>query len=332
MDTPTPDPAQCHCTHPRICPLFKKMMDKASLHWCQNASEADRQEYQKAHKSPIALTQEAHQFISKYSSDHKADTSNVQIAVLGHSKEQFDTIKDRPYLKKIYLDDLNLGKYHKRFQSNAYAESRAFLCDELFDVGAEYVGTVTASWNIKYKGLSPIDDFPNWPASKALLQSKRDNVLLCANLDNPAIWFGQPFIDISDGVILNYLGFSKRQRKHIEKALFRDLKLKVKKNGPLAALSNQFICHKNLYNRYVTFFRDSEVLQRIDRLFKKYDMSTGNTVTNQRPVAFIIECVTMVWLSMQEDILIIPTEITPPEWYIPTNINHRSNWYNGDKV
>jgi len=307
-------------------------MDDTNVGWCQNASEADRQKYQKAHKSPIALTSEAHQFISEYSSGHKADTSNVQIAVLGHSKKQFDTIKDRPYLKKIYLDDLNLGKYHKRFQSNAYAESRAFLCDELFDAGAEYVGTVTASWNIKYQGLSPIDDFPNWPASKALLQSKRDNVLLCANLDNPAVWFGKPFLNTPDTFILKYLGFSRRQRKRIERTLFRDLKLKVKKNGPPSALSNQFICHKNLYNRYVTFFRDSEVLQRIDRLFKKYDMSTGSPVTNQRPVAFIIECVTMVWLGMQEDILTIPTEITPPEWYAPANIGNRFSWHKGDRA
>ena len=327
MDTPTPDPAQCHCTHPRVCPLFKKMMDKASLHWCQNASEADRQEYQKAHKSPIALTQEAHQFICKYSGDHKADTPNVQIAVLGHSKKQFDTIKDRPYLKKIYLDDLNLGKYHKRFQSNAYAESRAFLCDELFDVGAEYVGTVTASWNIKYKGFSPIDDFHNWQASKALLQSQRDDVVLCADLALPIIWFG----DDSHFFVLDYLGFSRRQRTKINRVLFGDLKLRIKEDGPPSPLSNQLICHKNLYNRYTTFLRDNEVLERLERLFRKGDMVTKNSLTNQRPIAFIVESITMLWFGMQENILYIPNEIRPPEWYKPTNVGDRFTWHQKGK-
>ena len=189
MQSPTPE--KCHCVSAGLCPLFKKIIDKTNLHWCQNASKEEREEYQRAYRGPVALTKHAYQFISEHDDkDYQIDTSKVQIAVLGHSKQQFDTIKDQRYLKKVYLDDLDLGKY-SRFQSNAYAESRAFLCDDLFDADVEYVGTVTASWNIKYQGLSPIDEFHRWPASRALIQSGREDVLLCANLDHPIEWFGK---------------------------------------------------------------------------------------------------------------------------------------------
>ena len=56
---------------------------------------------------------EARRFVNKYRDEAIPDTSKVQIAVLGHSEKQFSTIKDRSYLKKVYLDDLDLG-----FQGN----------------------------------------------------------------------------------------------------------------------------------------------------------------------------------------------------------------------
>ena len=83
---------------------------------------------------------------------------------------------------------MDLGEYHE-FQSNAYGESRAFLCDKLFDDSAEYVGVVTASWNIKYQGFNPIDEFHNWYASKGLLISKRKDVVLCAYTNPVSAWF-----------------------------------------------------------------------------------------------------------------------------------------------
>jgi len=48
-------------------------------------------------------------------------------------------------------------------------------------------------------------------------------------------------------------------------------------------------------------------------------------------VAFMVECVTMIWLSMQEDILIIPTEIRSSEWYDTSKIRKRHEWYHTEE-
>ena len=332
MQSPTPE--KCHCVSAGFCPLYRKVMDTNNIGWCKGASPQDREYYIGSYKGPVALNQDAVDFLSKYEGNNcQVDTSEVQIAVLGHSKQQFDTIKDQSYLKKVYLDDLDLGKY-SRFQSNAYAESRAFFCDDLFDSNVKYVGTVTASWNIKYRGLSPIDDFHNWDAAGALLRSQADNVMLCANLDRPAVWFGETFIKTpgaDPGGILGYLGFSKEQRAIIETVLLGDLKLRVSEDSRAVAMSNQFICHKNLYNRYIKFLREHEILDVLTDLFSSDHMLTNKPATNVRPVAFMVECVTMIWLSMQEDILIIPTEIRSSEWYDTSKIRKRHEWYHTEE-
>ena len=324
MQSPTPE--KCHCVSAGLCPLYKKFMDEHNIDWCKNASPEHREIYQNSYNGPIALTKDANRFISiYYDADYQIDTSNIQIAALGHSKKQFNTIQDQPYIKKVYLDDLDLGRY-SRFQSNAYAESRAFLCDDLFDADVDYVGTVTASWNLKYQGLHPIDEFHNWHAGKALLKSNRKDVVLCADVLPPAIWFG----GYKDFFVLPHLGFSNRQRKRIENILFNDLKL-VGRSGfsSHSPLSNQMICHKDMYNKYVNFFRGKEILDRFQRLFSKYDMRTGNDCTDQRPIAFIIESVTMLWFGMQADIECIPNEARLSTWY--DDVFARLEWYQKKK-
>ena len=277
----------------------------------------------------------ARHFVNKYRDEETPDTSKVQIAVLGHSEKQFSTIKDRSYLKKVYLDHLDLGE-HYEFQSNAYGESRAFLCDKLFDDSAEYVGVVTASWNIKYQGFNPIDEFHNWHASKGLLISKRKDVVLCAYTNPVRVWFDPEnppkyrvrYAEYRSGGILRSLYFSKRQRKDIKKVLLGDLSLKANPNGLKVAACNQIICHKSLYNRYTRFFKDHEILPRLKRFCNTNDMITGVDWVDQRTVAYIAECVTMLWLN-QQDILTIPTERVKDTWYYNSNRSARVDWYEG---
>jgi len=265
---------------------------------------------------------EARRFVNKYRDEETPDTSKVQIAVLGHSEKQFSTIKDRPYLKKVYLDDLDLGEYHE-FQSNVYGESRAFLCDNLFDSSTEYVGVVTASWNIKYQGFNPIDEFHNWHASKALFTSRREDVLLCANMFRASQWLLK-----NKGSVFKAIYFSKRQRKGIEKVLLNDLNLKVHPDSPKVAASNQIICHKTLYNRYIKFFRDNEVLSILRHFCNTNDMTTGVDWVDQRTAAYMAECVTMLWLA-QQDILTVPTERLGSHWLKNSNRSKRAAWYEG---
>ena len=275
---------------------------------------------------------EARRFVNKYRDEETPDTSKIQIAVLGHSEKQFSTIKDRPYLKKVYLDDLDLGEYHE-FQSNAYGESRAFLCDKLFDDSAEYVGVITASWNIKYQGFNPIDEFHNWHASKGLLISKRKDVVLCAYTNPVSAWFDDDrytveYAEYRSGGIFRSLYFSKRQRKGIKKVLLNDLNLKAHPDSPRVAACNQIICHKTLYDKYTKFLKDNEVLPTLRHFCRTNDMTTGVDWVDQRTVAYIAECVTMLWLN-QQDILTIPTEIAKEKWYYNSNRSARVDWYEG---
>ena len=321
----SPNPEQCHCTRVGFCPLFKKIMDKTNLHWCQNASTEERQIYQDSYRGPIPFTPEVDRFLHEHDCTQDITLPKTQIAVLGHSSKQFDTILDRPYLKKVYLDDLDLGKHHKRFQSNYFSESRAFLCDDLFDADTEYVGVVTASWNIKYQGLNPIDLFHEWCSAKALFSSKRDNILLCADTNSTLSWFGRytdeknidkdssPFWANfhNDNHVFKSLGFSIVQIRLIWK-LIRSLGLNLTSRP--TANSHQFICHRNLYNRYIKFFREKEILLRVTSLWNKHNMVTNNPNTDARPVGYVIECISMMWLNSQEDVLVVPNEVRAGMW------------------
>ena len=84
-----------------------------------------------------------------------------------------------------------------------------------------------------------------------------------------------------------------------------------------------------MYNKYVNFFRGKEILDRFQRLFSKYDMRTGNDCTDQRPIAFIIESVTMLWFGMQADIECIPNEARLSTWY--DDVFARLEWYQKKK-
>ena len=265
---------------------------------------------------------EARRFVNKYRDEAIPDTSKVQIAVLGHSEKQFSTIKDRSYLKKVYLDDLDLGEYHE-FQSNAYGESRAFLCDKLFDDSAEYVGVVTASWNIKYQGFNPIDEFHNWHASKGLLLSGREDVMLCGNMYRASQWLLK-----NKGSVFRHLYFSKRQKAEVEKLLLKTLNLKVNPDNPKVAACNQIICRKTLYNKYTKFLKDNEALPILRNFCRTNDMTTGVGWVDQRTVAYIVECVTMLWFN-QQDILTIPTDKPRNKWYYNSNRSARVDWYEG---
>ena len=320
------DTSQCVCIQSGFCPIFQKIMDGTNLKWCQNASEEEREIYKESYRGPIPFTPEVDRFLHQYDCAEEVETlPKTEIAILGHSPKQFDTISDRPYLKKVYLDDLDLGKYHKRFQSNYFSESRAFLCDDLFDDGVEYVGVATASWNIKYQGLNPIDNFHNWCSAKAMFRSKRDNVLLCADTNSTLAWFGKytdeknidkhssPFWANfhNDNHVFKSLGFSITQMKLIWR-LLQSLKLSLSSRP--TANSHQFICHRNLYNRYIKFFREKEILPRVTNLWKRHDMVTHNPHTDTRPVGYVIECISMMWLNSQEDVLVIPNEGRAGAW------------------
>lgn len=80
-----------------------------------------------ANNYQIEKNKEIFSLIDRQSLDKKC--AEIEILCLGHSDKQFDSIVDRPYIKKINLNNIDAGKY----SDNKWAESRAFISqDNLF--------------------------------------------------------------------------------------------------------------------------------------------------------------------------------------------------------
>lgn len=225
------------------------------------------------------------------------DTSRVSIAVLGHCEQQFVNIKKRSYLNQIFLQDLNLGD-HSRFQRNESAEARAFLCPDLFDASYEYVGVVTASWNYKYSGANNIDEFHKWPSAYALINSGREDIILCANsFDFEAIC-----------TLSNVLKY-----KDIDKIRSYLSQVSQKQIGKRGVMSNQIICHRSTYKDLCNFLRP-----HLEFIYdycedNKWDCSTLKA-TNDRFIGFFCEQLTGLW-SINGGYTIIQNEKLQENWY-----------------
>lgn len=249
----------------------------------------------------------------EYFKDYKCDvldTSKVSIAVLGHCKEQFVDIKERDYLNRIFLQDLDLGN-NSKFQRNESAEARAFLCPTLFGASYEYVGVITASWNYKYSGANKIDEFHKWPSAHAMINSGRDDIILCANTyDLDAIYTLSNILRYKDiDMILSYLS----QVLH-------------KQVGKKGVLSNQIICHRSAYESLCGFLKSHLEFIYDYCESNKWDCSELKT-TNDRIIGFFCEQLTCLW-SLGQNYTIIENEKTRQDWYSDKNVlNREKNIY-----
>lgn len=242
---------------------------------------------------------------------------NIEIVVLGHSQKQFDTIEERPYLTKTNLNDINAGKY----RDNKWAEARAFVSeDNLFKKNTDFVGLVTASWNTKYEPFCRIDNFHNWDSAKVLLNSKeKDQVVLCADIFCPCIWFMQQSNVLSV--------FFSGQAHRVGKIFSRMVGLEFH-NHMKVPFSNQMILHKNIYYDYVRFLKDNEILDKvqffIDRFASRYispDKISAKYAGN-RLNGYFIEMVTSFWFA-QQDFFYIPNAERREDWYNPYYVEKR---------
>lgn len=233
------------------------------------------------------------------------DTSKVSIAVLGHCEQQFVNIKERNYLNRIFLQDLDLGDSSK-FQRNESAEARAFLCPALFDNSYDYVGVVTASWNYKYSGTNKIDEFHNWPSAHALINSGRDDIVLCANnCDFDGICRLSNILRYKDGdKISAYLS-----------------QILNKKNTKKGVLSNQIICHRSAYENLCSFLKP-----HLEFIYDYCESNKWNCSplkpTNDRIIGFFCEQLTCLW-CIGQDYTIIENEKTQQNWYLGQKILDR---------
>ena len=220
-----------------------------------------------------------------------ASRDAIKILSLGHSKKQFDSIQDRPYLFKTNLNELDteLG--------NSYSESRIYDLDfdKLFPESVVLAGLTTASWNKKYIGLNPIDELHNW---KSLGYVTHDSIM-CANTEPCS-----SFISI----ITNVLGISYEQTL----SFINMIGLKnLKKDG---ALSNQIIATRDIIKRLFDFYKEQEVHNKIEYFVNKHNIVATTDRFEKVKHGYLSEMATLFWTANQ-DLTLLPQEVRRLDWY-----------------
>lgn len=246
---------------------------------------------------------------------------NIEILSLGHSEKQFDSIIDRPYIKKINLNHIDAGEY----SDNKWAEARAFIAYEnLFSSDVEWIGFTTASWNIKYQPFSKIDNFHNWDTFKLLINSKpEDKIVLCADIFCPCMWFH------CKNNVLSV--FFKERARDIGMRFIETIGLTFQKHVK-APVSNQLILHKQVYSEYYRYLIDNDVFRKthdfIENVARRnihvnsfYDSLYAHSRLN----GYFLEMVTCFWFANQ-DFVYLPNAERKENWYIQDNIKERTKW------
>lgn len=251
------------------------------------------------------------------------DPNDIEIACLGHSQKQFDSIEERSYIRKVNLNSLDAGEY----SGNEWAETRAFLTKNLFSSHVNFVGFVTASWNNKYEPFSRIDNFHNWKSAKVLLNSKpEDKIILCADISCPCWWH----LDQNGrGNILN--NFFGDKSTYMGRYLLKLLQLEEYQHIKVP-YSNQIITHKSNVKKYIDYLNANDILKKVnwfvEKIASRYinnDNETKYLYQNNRVHAYIMEMVSCFWFATQ-DFVYIPTAKRKDSWYTPDSVKQRISY------
>lgn len=257
--------------------------------------------------------------------DTECDFTNIEIACLGHSEEQFKNIEEKSYIRKVNLNDLEIEKYG----GNEWAESRAFLAKNLFSRDVDFVGYVTASWNSKYKSFSRIDNFHNWYTAKILLNSKpEDNIVLCADIFCPCWWTTNQ--NHHNNILSSFFS--------ADSSLIGNTLLKLVKldnfNHIKVPFANQIISHKYTIQKYTDYLKEQNILDKVDWFVKKYTLKyvdNSNEIKalyqNNRIQAYLMEMIFCFW-SANQDFVYIPNAEKRIEWYNSEHIKRRIEKWN----
>lgn len=212
----------------------------------------------------------------------------TKVLCLGHSQDQFDSIKHRDYLSKINLNELSTGL------PNSYAEARIYSLDfnEVFPPEAKLVGLTTASWNKKYVGLNPIDELHNW---NTLTLPSTPNFILCANVES------------SSELITGIMYALNLDRDKIESFLNLVGLKSVEEYGPV---SNQIISTRANLKGLFDFYKYRDVLNKIEYFVERYVENAPDEVTH----GYLSELATFFWLANQ-DFILLPQEVRRLDWY-----------------
>jgi hypothetical protein len=341
----------CICDEETLCPRYGMNMDGYFINnsWCKSANSEDRERlykiknqyhnyhlygtetldnqcllaniHQEQKQTRINLVKDR---ISK-SKDFKfnrfkknQNLDNVKILCLGHSDKQFNLIKERKYLSKVNLNELNAGEY----SDNDWAESRAFIAKEkLFPDTAEFLGFTTASWNKKYS--SDIDNFHNWEDVNLLINSKpEDKIVLCGNLYCSCLYCSNHSYF--------YIMYKREHVKTIFRSFIRYMNIKDRRHI-LVPYANQMIAHRSIIEEYTTHLKDADVFKKVDYFVKSIsknvsynDIFIKNKYYNVRINGYFMEMYTCLWFASKDYIYLSQHSGKLDNWYSTSSCDERS--------
>jgi len=337
----------CCCTSSGFCPRYNVNMDGMIINhdWCKNASTRDRKLFLQYKKENVSIEKKQDEdrhlciFAKQYQkmkdekfqeylqNQEKSDISEkldkITILSLGHSDQQFRTIKDKKYIKKVNLNKLDAGKY----STNDWSESRAFICkDKLFPDDSEFWGFTTASWNMKYD--TKIDEFHNWENAHILLNSKpEDKIILCADAFCQCVWINKRSCFSGHNV---WQSIYKRDTGKIARNYLKLVNLdnKLHVHTPF---SQQLIGHRSNLEKYIYFLKEQDVFAKIDWYVKKLGKSNFTKLfmrtkyNNTRLNGYFMEMTTCFWFANQ-DYYFLPTTKLQNDWYTEDKGKERLKW------
>jgi len=247
---------------------------------------------------------------------------NVEILCLGHLQTQFDSIEDRPYIKKVNLNTIDAG----RFSDNSWAEARAYIAAPyLFSDKTEWVGFTTASWNSKYKPYTRIDNFHNWNSAKVLINSKpEDKLVLCADIACSCEW-------IKEGGNSLCAFFHSEQSADLGRFFLDKIDLRYDMHI-MVPYANQLILHRSNFERYRNFLIEREIYDQIkafvDTNINRFFIKEGSFVDPNRLYSYFTELTTCFWFLNNPDYLAIPNAERKEDWYYPQQVEERIKKWN----
>lgn len=338
----------CCCSKPGFCHRYNVDMNGSLINhdWCKNATTRDRELFLQYKKNDITIIKDEkedkhwcifakqHQKLKderfqeylknkQVYSDISEKLGRVTILSLGHSEQQFRTIKDKKYIKKVNLNKLDAGKY----STNDWSESRAFICkDKLFPDDSEFWGFTTASWNMKYD--TNIDEFHNWENTRILLNSKpEDKIIMCADIFCPCVWVNNKSCFHGHNV---WSTIYKRNTVQIAKTFLKLIKLENKLHIH-TPFSQQLIGHRDNLEKYLLYLKQEDVFAKIDWYVKKLGKSNFTKLfmrtkyNNTRLNGYFMEMTTCFWFANQ-DYYFLPTTKLQNDWYTEDKGKERLKW------
>lgn len=232
--------------------------------------------------------------ITGYKDKEPIDSNKFDILCLGHSEEQFATIKKNPFTRNFNLNDID--------EDQSFSESRIYRVDfdTLFNKDAEYVGIVTASWNLKYCGINPIDEIAKWQAIRELNKQS----VICANAHNSKL-----LTHIEHSVIS--IVCENITNKQIEEMF--DL-FGIEKIFRTTVISNQIITHRENLKKLFDFYENNDILDKIKFFVNKNGIVSRSEKNKKRLLGYFAELVTAYWFANQ-NYLLMPQEVMKENWY-----------------